>query len=56
MISGETEVGKSTWIYSLVNQLEKVDIENNFRYVLFDGKKMQLEYEIKYGKKILVVV
>ena len=53
LIIGETGVGKSTWIHSLVNHLEKVDIDENFRYVLFDEKKMQLEYEIKYGKKNL---
>ena len=51
LIIGETGVGKSTWIHSLLNHLEKVDIDENFRYVLFDEKKMQLEYEIKYGKK-----
>lgn len=51
LIIGETGVGKSTWIHCLLNHLEKVDIDENFRYVLFDEKKMQLEYEIKYGKK-----
>ena len=51
LIIGETGVGKSTWIHSLLNHLEKVDIDENFRYVLFDEKKMQIEYEIKYGKK-----
>ena len=51
LIIGETGVGKSTWIHSLLNHLEKVDIDENCRYVLFDEKKMQSEYESKYGKK-----
>jgi len=51
LIIGETGVGKSTWIHSLLNHLEKVDIDENCRYVLFDEKNMQSEYESKYGKK-----
>lgn len=51
MIIGETGVGKSTWIHSLLNYLENVEIEEDFRYLLFDEKQKQKEYEIKYGKK-----
>ena len=53
MILGETGVGKSTWINSFLNHLEEVDIDENFRYILFDEKKLQLEYESKYDKKTL---
>ena len=51
LIIGETGVGKSTWIHSLLNHLEEIDIDENLRYILFDEKKKQLEYESKYGKK-----
>ena len=51
MIIGETGVGKSTWIHSLLNYLEEVQIDENVRYLLFDEKRKQKEYEIKYGKK-----
>ena len=53
MVLGETGVGKSTWINSFLNHLEDVDIDENFRYILFDEKKLQLEYESKYDKKTL---
>ena len=53
MVLGETGVGKSTWINSFLNHLEEVDIDENFRYILFDEKKLQLEYESKYDKKTL---
>ena len=53
MTLGETGVGKSTWINSFLNHLEEVDIDENFRYILFDEKKLQLEYESKYDKKTL---
>ena len=51
MIIGETGVGKSTWIHSLLNYLENIEIDEEIRYLLFDEKKKQKEYEIKYGKK-----
>lgn len=53
MIIGETGVGKSTWIHSLLNYLEGIEIDENIRYLLFDEQQKQKEYEIKYGKKSL---
>ena len=51
MIIGETGVGKSTFIHSLLNYLEEVDIDENIRYLLFNEEQQQIEYEKKYGKK-----
>ena len=51
MIIGETGVGKSTFIHSLLNYLEEVEIDENIRYLLFNEKQQQIEYEKKYGKK-----
>ena len=53
MIIGETGVGKSTWIHSLLNYLEEIEFDENIRYLLFDEKQKQKEYEMKYGKKTL---
>ena len=51
MIIGETGVGKSTWIHSLLNYMQDIEIEEDIRYLLFNEKKMKEEYEKKYGKK-----
>ena len=51
MTIGETGVGKSTWIHSLLNYLEEIEIDENIRYLLFDEKQQQKEYESKYGEK-----
>lgn len=53
LIIGETGVGKSTWIQSLLNYLQEVEIDENFRYLLYDEQKKQKEYEEIYGKKPL---
>lgn len=51
MIMGETGVGKSTFIHSLLNYLEDVEIDENIRYLLFNEEQQQIEYQKKYGKK-----
>ena len=51
MVIGETGVGKSTWIHSFINFMQGIQIEENNRYYLFDEKKLQAEYQKKYGKK-----
>lgn len=51
MVIGETGVGKSTWIHSLLNYLEGIEIDENIRYLLFDEKQKQKEYEINNQKK-----
>ena len=51
MIIGETGVGKSTFIHSLLNYLEEVEIDENIRYLLFNEELQQIEYQKKYGKK-----
>ena len=39
MIIGEIGVGKSACIHSLLNHLEKIDIDENIRYLLFNEKR-----------------
>ena len=51
MVIGETGVGKSTWIHSLLNYMQDIEIEEDIRYLLFNEKEMKEEYEKKYGKK-----
>ena len=51
MVVGETGVGKSTWIHTFINYMQGIQIEENIRYLLFDEKEMQKNYEQKYGKK-----
>jgi GTP-binding protein EngB required for normal cell division len=51
MVIGETGVGKSTWLHCFINYLQGIQIEEKNRYYLFDEKKLQDEYEKKYGKK-----
>lgn len=51
MLIGETGVGKSTWIHSLINYFLNIEIDENIRYLLFDEEIKQKEYEQKYGKK-----
>ena len=51
LIIGETGVGKSTWIHSILNYLQEVEIDEDIRYLLFDEQKQQKEYEEIYGKK-----
>jgi len=51
LIIGETGVGKSTWIHSMLNYLQEVEIDEDIRYLLFDEQKRQKEYEEIYGKK-----
>ena len=51
LIIGETGVGKSTWIQSLLNYLQEVEIDEDIRYLLYDEQKKQKEYEEIYGKK-----
>jgi GTP-binding protein EngB required for normal cell division len=51
MVIGETGVGKSTWIHCFINFMQGIQIEENNRYYLFDEKKLQEQYEQKYGKK-----
>lgn len=52
MIIGETGIGKSTWIHSFINYMQSIQLEENERYYLFDGKSLQEEYEKKHGKKL----
>ena len=51
MVIGETGVGKSTWLHCFINYLQGIQIEEKNRYYLFNEKKLQDEYEKKYGKK-----
>lgn len=51
MIIGESGVGKSTWIHCFINYMQSMSKEENNRYLLFDGEKIQEEYEKEYGKK-----
>ena len=51
MLIGETGVGKSTWIHSLLNYMQDIEIEEDIRYLLFNEKEMKEEYEKIYGKK-----
>ena len=52
MVIGETGVGKSTWLYCFINYLQGIQFEENNRYYLFNEKKLQEQYEKKYGKKL----
>ena len=38
-------------MHSLLNYLEKVEIVKNIRYLFFNEKQEQIEYESKYCKK-----
>lgn len=51
MVIGETGTGKSTWIHAMLNYMEDIQIEENTRYLLFNEKALQKQYEIKNGKK-----
>ena len=51
MVIGETGVGKSTWLHCFINYLQGIQIEENYRYYLFDEEKLQREYEEKTGEK-----
>ena len=39
MVIGETGVGKSTWIHCFINYLQGIELEEKYRYYLFDEKK-----------------
>ena len=39
MVIGETGVGKSTWIHCSINYLQGIELEEKYRYYLFDEKK-----------------
>ena len=39
MVIGETGVGKSTWIHCFINYLQGIELEEKYRYFLFDEKK-----------------
>ena len=51
MILGETGIGKSTWLHSLINYIQNIQLEENNRYFLFDEKSLQEEYQKLHGKK-----
>ena len=51
MIIGETGVGKSTWLHSFINYIQGIQLEENNRYLLFDEKSLQEEYQKIHGKK-----
>ena len=51
MVFGETGVGKSTWIQSLLNYILGIQFEENCRYYLFNEKEQQEKYEKEFGKK-----
>ena len=51
MILGETGMGKSTWLHSLINYIQNIKLEENNRYLLFDEKSLQEEYQKIHGKK-----
>ena len=53
MVVGETGVSKSTWINTLLNYLEWIEIDENIRFLLFDEKQKRKEYEKKYRIKYL---
>ena len=44
MILGETGVGKSSWLHSLINYIESIQLEENNRYYLFDEKDLIEKY------------
>ena len=52
LVIGETGHGKSTWINALINYLQGIQLEEKVRYNLFNEKKLQDDYQRKYGKKI----
>ena len=39
MVIGETGVGKSTWLHCFINYLQGIELEEKYRYYLFDEKK-----------------
>ena len=47
MVIGELGSGKSTWLQSLLNYLQEIQLEENERYYLFDEKGLLDEYEKK---------
>ena len=49
MILGETGVGKSTWLHSLINYIQNIQFEENNRYYLFDEKNLKEKYHVGYG-------
>jgi hypothetical protein len=49
---GETGVGKFIWLYCFINYLQRILIEENNKYYLFNEKKLQEEYKQKTGKKV----
>ena len=51
MILGETGMGKSTWLHSLINYIQNIKLEENNRYLLFDEKSLQEEHQKIHGKK-----
>ena len=53
MVVRETGVSKSTWINTLLNYLEWIEIDENIRFLLFDEKQKRKEYEKKYRIKYL---
>ena len=49
MILGDTGVGKSTWLHSLINYIQNIQFEENNRYYLFDEKNLKEKYHVGYG-------
>ena len=52
MVVGETGVGKSFWLHNLLNYIQKIKLEENNRYYLFDEKNLEEQYEKQYGEKL----
>jgi hypothetical protein len=48
---GETGVGKFIWLYCFINYLQRIQIEENNKYYLFNVKKLQEKYKQKTGEK-----
>lgn len=51
MTIGETGRGKSTCAHWFINYLQRILIEEKYRYYLFDESRLQEEYEKKNGQK-----
>ena len=51
MFIGEIGVGKSTLMHSFINYIQGIQLEENSRYLLFDEKSLQEEYQKLHGKK-----
>ena len=51
MVIGETGVGKSTWLHCFINYLQGIQMEEKYRYYLFNEKKLEEDYEKKTGHK-----